>query len=192
MGIQFTNHKLKQMRTWLFLMIPLILLLAGCDKGDPGGDPGNGGDDGGIIQEYTDVMSNACDVKVRISNVFYRFNRIEAKYGATKPASAWNVFFVLLTDTTGNQEIEFSIYTPVMEPGDFFKNTTMDIDAVKIKWLGVAEEFSDPEATLKWEKATFQDRKFSGNATFDMTKELAGTVNPGTIYSKQKLRFEFD
>ena len=42
-----------------------------------------------------------------------------------------------------------------------------------------------------WEKVSFQDKKFLGKATFDITKELTGKVNPEILYSKQKLRFEF-
>jgi hypothetical protein len=180
------------MRTIFLSLVSICLLLVSCRKENPGENQEDHVIVGGVYRSYTEQIINPCDIKVSINGENYNFNKLEASYNSHQPTTNQNILSVYLNDTIKNKSIHFEIFTPYMQPGEFFTKSDFTTDTIKIGWAGVREDFYDSEATFKWETVAFDKRKFTGKATFNIPKKITGRINPTTYYPEQKIEFEFD
>ena len=138
-----------------------------------------------VILTYSDEIINPFESNVTINNNDFKFNKIVAQYFEAEKNQ--NVFFVNLVDTINNTGIGLGIYTQALKTEDFFKNDTINIDKLNIFWSGSVEEFDNINATFCWEQVSFNDRKFNGLASFELTEKIEGQ----TTFPAQKIEFEF-
>lgn len=169
----------------------LIGILFSCEKNN-NQEQGNEINVGVVYYDYTEGVENQCDIQFNITDENYSFNKSEAYYSSHKPSSNQNVFRINLSDTLTNETIRLEIYTAFMDPEDFFKKSTLVIDTIKIGWSGVTEDFINSEAILSWDTASFDNYRFTGKATLNITKRFVGIINPETYYPEQELVFIFE
>jgi hypothetical protein len=98
---------------------------------------------------------------------------------------------IYLSDTTSNKRMSLEIYTPFIKPEQFFSKSTYQTDSLGISWSGVSKDFYNANAVFKWDTASFNTIRFSGNASLEIREKMFGTINPQSYYPPQKLEFEF-
>lgn len=173
------------MKTIFLTLITISFLLVGCKKENPDEQEiALLGDD--VILTYSDEIINPFESTVTINNIDYNFNRIVAQY--LQAETNQNVFFVNLLDTINKTGIGLGIYPPDLKTEDFFKIDKINIDKLNIYWSGSVEKFDNINATFNWEQVSFNDRKFNGLATFELTEKIEGQ----TTFPTQKIEFEFN
>jgi len=172
------------MKNIFLTLITISLLFFGCKNENPDEQEiallGND-----VVLTYSDEIINPFESSVTINNNDFKFNRIVAQY--LEAETNQNVFFVNLLDTIKKTGIGLSIYTQALKADDFFKNDTIKIDKLKIYWSGSVEKFDNINATFCWEEVSFNDRKFNGLASFELTEKIEGQ----TTFPAQKIEFEF-
>ncbi len=179
------------MKKIIYTLIAISLIFVSCDKDNQSDNPEDDIIVGGVYLDYTAVIINPCDVKVNVMDDTINFNKLEAIYSSHKPTSNQNVLLIYLSDTINNKGIDFQIFTPFMQPENFFIESTYNIDTVKIHWAGVVEDFFDANAIFKWDTVSFENLKFSGKASFEIPAKITGKINSNTYYPKQTIEFEF-
>ena len=179
------------MKTILYSLIAIVLLFASCDKDNPGDNTEDDIIVGGVYQDYTEVIINPCDVDVNITDEIFNFNKLEAVYCSNKPTSNQNVLLIYLSDTINNKGIDFQIFTPFVQPENFFTKSIYNVDTVKIHWAGVVEDFFDANAIFKWNTISFENLEFSGKASLEIPAKITGKINSNTYYPGQTIEFEF-
>lgn len=169
----------------------IIFMGVGCEKDEIEDNPEDNIIVGGLYQTYAGIPANPCDVNVNIMDEIYTFNKSEAYYGSHQPTTNQNVFQIYLSDTISDRIIDFEIFTPYIEPEDFFTKSTFNIDTLKISWAYVREDFYNVNATFAWDTVWYEHSSFTGKASFDIPEEIVGTINSNTFYPKQTIEFEF-
>mgnify|MGYP003588688843 CR=1 FL=1 len=180
------------MKTIFLSLVSICLLLVSCHKENSSENQEGDVIVGGVYQCYTETIINPCDIKVSINGENYNFNKLQASYNSHQPTTNQNVLLVYLNDTIKNKYVHFEIFTPYMQPGEFFTKSDFKTDTIKIDWAGVMEDFYDSEATFKWETVSFDKRKFTGKAILNIPKKITGRINSTTYYPEQKIEFEFE
>ena len=181
------------MKTTFFSLFLLCILFISCEKDNPIVTEDDHLIVGvGFLTPLTEWSINPTDVQIDISGDLHSFNKSEAAYVSGIPYYNQNVLLIHLTDTVTNEHISFEIFTPIIESEDFFKEATFKIDSVNIDWLTTMEGFYNADATFKWVSVVFENGKFKGDATLEITKRLDGTLNSDSYYPEQKIGLRFE
>ena len=135
-----------------------------------------------------------------VSDSNYNYNKQSALFYYHQPSLKQDCFIIDLYDTTtsiNKHSIQFDLFVPSLQPKDFFKSGTINIDTLAVNYSNSSENIGDyfynVNSTIKWDTASFDSisRTFKGKGTFSLLTKLRSKIDTTIFYPPQDIKFEF-
>lgn len=156
-------------------------------------------------QVSTIRMFNKDSSTINVSDKQLVTNWVESYFYTHKPITNQSVFNVSISKTTEIENtdirtIGFSLYLPPVAPEKFFTSGIYPVDSVNIEFvtrnsIGFEtkwENFQDAKALLKWETASYADKRFKGKGSITLSKKLTFKNGPHIYFPSQTITFNIE
>ncbi len=178
------------MKTIVLTLFAFSLLFLSCDK-ESIIDTEDNITVGGVFMNYAQGISSSSEIVINVKDSLYSFDYYEAYYNSHEPASEQNTFNVYLYDTITDRSMYFEIFTKLIQPEDFFTQSTFNIDSIHIEWEYKGDCYYDANAIFSWDSVAFENPIFSGKASLNIPEMIIGKFYSETYFPKQTIEFEF-